>query len=469
LTTPALVDGVYSLNALLTDRAGNRGSAGGAVSVEVDTTAPNAPLIVSVADDVGAVQGLLAREGVSDDTQLQVRVSLASSNAVQGDTLRLFDGTTALGAGVTLRAADIAAQYRDITTPTLSPGQAYRLNARITDQAANQSAACADFALAIDTAAPRVASVHLYAAGGKALNQELLRAGDVVVAEIAFDSDLVLRRGDTGSLSDPDDYLFDRWSEPEDDRDDDRVSLPSLLFNIGGQTSLVELSSLSEAGSQPLTDKLTFRLMLERDQTSADEIWVGENALVLGSINNLQDPAGNQANTAHAWAGPGVKASYGTEADDRFVLSAADLQALSAGAANQPLVRIDGRGGIDTLRLVDDGMVLDLTLVAQKRLQGIERIDMVTPTSSNATSRLKLTAADVLDMSDSAPWAIDRALASRQLMVEADVDGRIELLGGGWQTHGFSSIGGAAYFVHEHAERDVQVLTSFHTPVVLGG
>jgi hypothetical protein len=105
-----------------------------------------------------------------------------------------------------------------------------------------------------------------------------------------------------------------------------------------------------------------------------------------------------------------VKATYGTAENDRFVISRADIEALKAGSGTDatPLVRIDGGGGIDVLRLIDGGMVLDLTRIPQKRLQNIERIDMTSAASASTVSdELRLTAADVLDMSGQNHWNVD--------------------------------------------------------------
>lgn len=119
-----------------------------------DTTAPNAPAITSVTDNVGAITGALASGGSTDAAALAVRVSLTGTNAVANDTAQLYDGSTALGTAATLTAVDISAGYVDITTSTLSNGTAYALNARLTDAAGNASGASTSFGLTVDTTAP---------------------------------------------------------------------------------------------------------------------------------------------------------------------------------------------------------------------------------------------------------------------------------------------------------------------------
>ena len=465
--TPTLVDGMsYAFNAVLTDRAGNRGTAGGSHTVNIDDTPPNAPRIVSVMDDVGVLKGPLVSGNPTDDQQLLVQVSLDSSNAVAGDTLRLFDGSTPVSNAVTLTAADIAAHAKEITTLVLGAGRAYQLNAVVIDRAGNVGTASDAFAVTIDRSAPTVTAVNVYAKNGKPLNESQLRFGEEVIVEVVFDSDLVLRNAN---------IALDQFSpsiraslSPAD-----LVGLPTLSINMGGQTASLPLVSMLESGGEAVTQKLIFSYTLQKDQTATDEIWVGENAL---SLNNytLYDPAGNVANANHAWAGVGVKAAYGTTADDLFVLSRADLQALLAGAADDPLVRIDGRGGIDTLRLVEGGMVLDLTEVFQKRLEDIERIDMTTPTSPTpAADELRITAADVLDMSRQNVWNVDGNAntpdAVSQLMVTGNASDRVYLTDSGWTRRATNfQHEGVDYQVWNDSAENAQVLVRLNMQVFTG-
>ena len=473
-----MIDGTtYAFNDVLTDRAGNRGSAGNSYTVHIDETPPNAPRIVSVTDDVGLLKGPLVSGGVTDDDRLLVRVSLESSNAVAGDTVRLFDGNTPLGSPVTLDAQDIAEHAKDITTPVLGAGRAYQLHAKVIDRAGNVGAASDAFALTIDKAVPTVTAVNVYAKNGKPLNESQLRFGEEVVVEVVFDSDLVLRNAN---------IALDQFSpsiraslSPAN-----LAGLPTLSINMGGQTASMSLVSMAETGSEAVTEKLIFSYTLQKNQTATDVIWVGENALSLNSYT-LHDPAGNAANANHAWAGAGVKAAYGTAADDLFVVSRADLQALYAGAADDPLVRIDGKGGIDTLRLVEGGMVLDLTQVAEKRLQGIERIDMTTPTSPTPVAdELRVTAADVLDMSRQNVWNVDGnaniADAVSQLMVTGNATDRVYLsvtgegggepVNSGWTRRATNfQHEGVDYQVWNSVEENAQVLVRLNMQVFTGG
>ena len=108
ITTSVLSQGSHTLTAKATDAAGNQGTASTAFHVTVDTTAPNAPSIASVTDDIAPVTGSLTSGGSTNDTDLTVRVGLGGTLAVAGDTVQLYNGTgtgSQLGTSYTLTAA----------------------------------------------------------------------------------------------------------------------------------------------------------------------------------------------------------------------------------------------------------------------------------------------------------------------------------------------------------------------------
>ncbi|WP_155624472.1 Ig-like domain-containing protein, partial [Burkholderia diffusa] len=77
-----------------TDAAGNTGPS---ASVTVaDLTAPAAPIIVSVTDDVGSIVGLLTTGATTDDT-----MPTLAGTAEAGSTVNVYDGTTLLGTTTT--------------------------------------------------------------------------------------------------------------------------------------------------------------------------------------------------------------------------------------------------------------------------------------------------------------------------------------------------------------------------------
>ena len=146
----------YTLTARITDGAGNQSAASGSFVITETGTAPNAPSITAVTDNVAPVTGTLVSGGSTNDSDLAVRISLTGTNAIAGNTIQLYNGT---GTGnqlatYTLTATDIANGFADVQTGALSNGLTYTLTARITDGAGNQSAASTSFIITEDTSAP---------------------------------------------------------------------------------------------------------------------------------------------------------------------------------------------------------------------------------------------------------------------------------------------------------------------------
>ncbi|MGZ9724314.1 VCBS domain-containing protein [Rhizobium miluonense] len=130
----------------------------------------SAPSISSVIDHVGSIQGSLANGAVTDDTNLGIRVSLTGTSAVSGDTVQLYNGTTALGTAVTLTSTNISNGYIDITTPTLTNGATYNFRASITDGGVTTPLSPSGaYDIKIDTTAPTVAIAQSSAGGNNLL------------------------------------------------------------------------------------------------------------------------------------------------------------------------------------------------------------------------------------------------------------------------------------------------------------
>ena len=131
-------------------RPATRATASTAFHVTIDTTAPAAPTITTVTDDVSPVTGTVADNGSSNDTTLTI-----AGTAETGSTVTLYDtdGTTVLGTGVATGG------LFTITTSALSQRHAYCDRAKATDAAGNQGAASTPFHVTIDTTAPGAPSI----------------------------------------------------------------------------------------------------------------------------------------------------------------------------------------------------------------------------------------------------------------------------------------------------------------------
>ena len=128
-----------------------------AITVTDVNEAPNAPTISFVTDDVSPNTGTIANNGSTNDATPTVHISLVGTGAVAGDTVQLYNGTTAIGSAVTLTSGDIAAGFKDVTTTTLADGT-YAFNATVTD-AGNTSLASASYTIKIDTTPPAAPSI----------------------------------------------------------------------------------------------------------------------------------------------------------------------------------------------------------------------------------------------------------------------------------------------------------------------
>ena len=179
-TITAQGDGTFDVTATLTDAAGNPGANSAAFPVTVDTVAPVAPVITSIAENDGG--GINASEA-SDGTP--VVVDLTGTGAVAGDTLTLIWG----GQAVThlLVAGDITASSVTVTVPattiTAQGDGTFDVTATLTDAAGNPSADSAATSVTVDTVPPAVAITTIE--GGDDLINAAEAAGGVDVSGTA--------------------------------------------------------------------------------------------------------------------------------------------------------------------------------------------------------------------------------------------------------------------------------------------
>ncbi|MGE4240801.1 beta strand repeat-containing protein, partial [Ramlibacter sp.] len=267
--TTSLLSGANTIQLQVRDTALNRGTAA-TRTYTVDTTAPNAPSITSVTDNVGTITGAVASGGSTDDTVLVVRVSLTGTNAVANDLVQLRNSTTAVGSAVTLTGTDISNGYVDITTPTLTNGTTYAFNAIVTDVAGNAGAAATNHTVTVDTTAPTVSSVAITSATGA--QASTLNAGDVVNVTVTMSEAMAV----TGS--------------------------PTLTLQVGSNARTAAYNAGASSGSA-----LVFSYTIQAGDTDTDGIALNANALGLNG-GTIRDTAGNTATITHALVG--ANASY---------------------------------------------------------------------------------------------------------------------------------------------------------------
>lgn len=149
--TPAtpLGVGAHTFTAVASDAAGNASGASAGFALTIDTSPPNVPVLVSVTDDVGTIQGSLATGAVTDDVQPTL-----AGTADAGATIAVFDSGVLVGNAT----ADGTGAW-SVTLPAGLATGAHALTVIASDAAGNASAATTAFTLNVDTAVPGAAVI----------------------------------------------------------------------------------------------------------------------------------------------------------------------------------------------------------------------------------------------------------------------------------------------------------------------
>ncbi|MCU6668731.1 Ig-like domain-containing protein [Enterobacteriaceae bacterium H4N4] len=130
----------FSATATINDGLATSGQSPGA-TVNIDLTAPDAPVLGSVVDDVGTVVGALVNGQRTNDTQPTL-----SGNATPGDTISIYANDTLLGS---VQVSNTGAW--NFTLPQALVDGAYALTLSATDPAGNESDRSSPFTLNVDT------------------------------------------------------------------------------------------------------------------------------------------------------------------------------------------------------------------------------------------------------------------------------------------------------------------------------
>ena len=134
-TTATLSDGNHSLTAKVTDASGTTSAASSALSLTIDTTAPNAPKFGSFSTD-----GKLVTDGVAHVDHVTL-----TGSAEANSTVKLFDGTTQIGTA----KADANGAWNYLAS-NLSDGN-HAFTSKAMDTAGNTSGASSALNVSVDT------------------------------------------------------------------------------------------------------------------------------------------------------------------------------------------------------------------------------------------------------------------------------------------------------------------------------
>ncbi len=185
---------------------------------------------------------------------------------------------------------------------------------------------------------------------------------------------------------------------------------------------------------------------LQRGMTAVDRMGTPGNDTLTGTAAAETFIGGSGNDTIN---GNGADVIYAGQGDDVITVNASMVTGLASsfgrGSNSQQLARVDGGGGIDTLKLSGSGITLDLTQIANQgnssgeglsRINSIERIDI----TGNGSNVLKLSVKDVLDITGMnqfndglAGWSgLGSSVARHQLVVDGSGDDTIQ--SSGWGT-----------------------------------
>ncbi|WP_300497799.1 Ig-like domain-containing protein, partial [Marinobacter sp.] len=141
-----LSEGSHDLSVTMTDPAGNESDPSAALTLAIDTIAPDAPSAPVL--DSGSDSGTQG-----DDITNITQPAISGSGAAPGDTVTLYDtdGTTVLGTGTVA----VDGTWSVIPDAPLSEGP-HSLSVTVTDSAENESAASVALTVTIDTTGPSI-------------------------------------------------------------------------------------------------------------------------------------------------------------------------------------------------------------------------------------------------------------------------------------------------------------------------
>ncbi|WP_240933129.1 Ig-like domain-containing protein [Diaphorobacter sp. HDW4B] len=147
---PTQGEGAHAYTVNAKSVAGNMATA--TFALTVDLTAPEAPTIGGVTDDVGTVKDPLANGGVTDDTTPSLQ-----GTGTSGETIHIYDNGGLVGS----TTVDGDGEWAYTVNPAITSEGKHELTAVSVDAVGNESSASEPFVIFLDVTPPDVSKVQL--------------------------------------------------------------------------------------------------------------------------------------------------------------------------------------------------------------------------------------------------------------------------------------------------------------------
>ncbi|HEY2452837.1 MAG TPA: Ig-like domain-containing protein [Scandinavium sp.] len=489
---PGLEDGEHSVTVIMQDPTGNQSAPSDPWVVNVDTLAPDAPIIDSVYDDVGSKTGELEPGDITDDRQPTV-----SGRAEAGATVTVYDNGQEIG------TAQVDAEGKWTFTPESElEGGEHVFTAVATDKAGNSSVPSNGFDVIMsDGDGPvQVARLsHMGKDSGFDGNDFVTDNGDAGrlmygTLNTALNAGQRVQVSTDGGLS-----WFDAmvdgtlWAAQDMSKHTSGWTIQTRVVDESGNAGYVTQQAVTldttaapapaaiRLNGNSLTVEFAPAAVTAGDRVSivtvstdggthrfehtlsAEDIAAGTVSMDVGDASTasaaLIDQAGNLSGyTSTSGPVPGVNMDitgdvseiYGQGRDNIF--SVADVSLLDNVNV------IEGNGGVDTLKLTGADQVLDLS-GWKGRLSSVEVIDI----TGSGNNTLKISLGDVLDQGHQGAFINDDNV---QLAVKGNA-GDVVMLSdllpngmdvGDWENLGEVISAGVSYDVYQHTELGAEIL-----------
>ncbi|POP41210.1 hypothetical protein CHU33_23865 [Superficieibacter electus] len=265
----ALASGTHTLTATVTDAAGNTSPLSSPFTLTVDITAPDAPAIVSITDDIAPVTGVIGNGSATNDARPTL-----SGTGEAGATLRILDNGAQIG--TTTVAANGSWSF---TPATLAQGS-HNLTVTATDAAGNTGAASAVYTIVVDTVAPAAPQAAINADGS--VISGTAEAGSTVTVTLPGNVQLTTTASDSDSGA---------WSITLTDRQTEGEAISVTARDAAGNVSA---ATALTAPVLPLSASDNVEeLDLTTDATVTTESYSDYGILLGGALGNSATVIGN--------------------------------------------------------------------------------------------------------------------------------------------------------------------------------